>query len=132
MEAGPLQRPWEIRAQIVRERHYFSSDIGKSSVVAFSYRRRIRASRVSTRERGCRTLAYPAKCRNPILQLNEPWPFWRRAPARDRPRSRIPDAVWNRGSRADGVTEGADDGADIDDLRQHAGHADTRTTLRSA
>jgi len=42
----------------------------------------------------------------------------------------IPDEVWNRDSRAGGVTEGADAGADIEDLRQHAGHADTRTTQR--
>jgi len=42
----------------------------------------------------------------------------------------IPDDVWNRDSRAGGITEGADAGADIEDLRQHAGHADARTTQR--
>jgi integrase len=40
----------------------------------------------------------------------------------------IPDDVWNRDSRAGGVTEGGDAGADIEDLRHHAGHSDTRTT----
>jgi hypothetical protein len=42
----------------------------------------------------------------------------------------IPDDVWNRDSRAGGITEGGDAGADIEDLRQHAGHADARTTRR--
>jgi hypothetical protein len=42
----------------------------------------------------------------------------------------IPDDVWNRDSRAGGVTEGGDAGAEIEDLRQHAGHADVRMTAR--
>jgi integrase len=42
----------------------------------------------------------------------------------------IPDHVWNRDSRAGGVTEGGDAGASIDDLQQHASHANRQTTAR--
>ena len=42
----------------------------------------------------------------------------------------IPDELWNRDSRAGGVTEGADAGADMEDLRHHAGHANVRMTRR--
>jgi len=42
----------------------------------------------------------------------------------------VPANVWNRDSRAGGVTEGSDAGADIEHLRQHANHADLRTTGR--
>jgi hypothetical protein len=40
----------------------------------------------------------------------------------------IPDDVWNRDSRAGGVTEAGDAGAEKEDMRQHAGHAQARTT----
>jgi hypothetical protein len=40
----------------------------------------------------------------------------------------IPDDVWNRDSRAGGVTEAGDAGAEKEDMRQHAGHAKARTT----
>jgi hypothetical protein len=42
----------------------------------------------------------------------------------------IPDEVWNRDSRAGGITEGGDAGADIEDQRQHAGHANVNMTRR--
>lgn len=42
----------------------------------------------------------------------------------------IPDSVWNRDSRAGGVTEGSDAGADIEHLRHHATHSDVATTGR--
>jgi hypothetical protein len=42
----------------------------------------------------------------------------------------IPDEVENRDSRAGGVTEGSDAGADLEHLRVHASHADGRTTAR--
>lgn len=42
----------------------------------------------------------------------------------------IPADVWNRDSRAGGVTEGSDAGADIEHLRHHANHADIKTTGR--
>jgi hypothetical protein len=42
----------------------------------------------------------------------------------------IPDEVMNRDSRAGGVTEGSDAGADLEHLRHHATHADGRTTAR--
>jgi len=42
----------------------------------------------------------------------------------------IPDNVWNRDSRAGGITEALGAGAQLDDARQHAGHAETRTTQR--
>jgi integrase len=40
----------------------------------------------------------------------------------------IPDDVWNRDSRAGGVTEARDAGADKDDVREGAGHAQAQTT----
>lgn len=42
----------------------------------------------------------------------------------------IPKTIWNRDSRAGGVTEGGDAGAHIEDLAQHAGHARLETTRR--
>jgi hypothetical protein len=42
----------------------------------------------------------------------------------------IPDAVWNRDSRAGGVTEGSDAGADLEALRHHASHSSVSTTAR--
>lgn len=42
----------------------------------------------------------------------------------------IPKQVWNRDSRAGGVTEGSDAGADIEHLRHHATHSDVQTTGR--
>jgi hypothetical protein len=45
-------------------------------------------------------------------------------------RASIPDDIWNRDSRAGGLTEGGDAGAEIVDLAQHAGHTDMRTTQR--
>lgn len=42
--------------------------------------------------------------------------------------SGFPDSLLNRDSRAGGVTEGGDAGADIESLRHHANHADARTT----
>lgn len=42
----------------------------------------------------------------------------------------IPLSVWNRDSRAGGVTEGSDAGADIEHLRHHATHANIQTTGR--
>lgn len=42
----------------------------------------------------------------------------------------IPLNVWNRDSRAGGITEGSDSGADIEHLRHHATHADISTTGR--
>ncbi|MGO1160397.1 site-specific integrase [Brucella sp. C7-11G] len=38
--------------------------------------------------------------------------------------------VWNRDSRAGGVTEGSDAGANIEHLRHHANHANIATTAR--
>jgi hypothetical protein len=40
----------------------------------------------------------------------------------------IPDDVWNRDSRAGGITEARTAGADKDDVREAAGHAEARTT----
>jgi hypothetical protein len=40
----------------------------------------------------------------------------------------IPDEVWNRDSRAGGITEARTAGADKDDVREAAGHAEARTT----
>ena len=42
----------------------------------------------------------------------------------------VPDDVWNRDSRAGGVTEGSDAGADIEHLRHHANHKNIQTTTR--
>lgn len=42
----------------------------------------------------------------------------------------IPSNVWNRDSRAGGVTEGADAGATIEQMRRHASHASGSTTER--
>jgi hypothetical protein len=42
----------------------------------------------------------------------------------------IPPDVWNRDTRAGGVTEAGDAGADKEDMRQHAGHANARMTER--
>jgi hypothetical protein len=42
----------------------------------------------------------------------------------------IPAEVWNRDSRAGGVTEGSDSGADIEHLRHHANHSNIQTTGR--
>lgn len=38
--------------------------------------------------------------------------------------------VWNRDSRAGGVTEGSDAGANIEHLRHHANHSNISTTIR--
>jgi integrase len=40
----------------------------------------------------------------------------------------IPDEVQNRDSRPGGITEARNAGADIDDIQQHAAHAQARTT----
>jgi hypothetical protein len=42
----------------------------------------------------------------------------------------IPDHVLNRDSRAGGVTEGSDAGADLEHLRHHASHSSAATTAR--
>jgi hypothetical protein len=42
----------------------------------------------------------------------------------------IPDDVMNRDSRAGGVTEGSDAGADLEHLRHHASHSSATTTAR--
>lgn len=42
----------------------------------------------------------------------------------------IPRDVWNRDSRAGGVTEGSDAGAGLEHLRHHASHASAATTAR--
>lgn len=42
----------------------------------------------------------------------------------------VPTDVWNRDSRAGGVTEGSDAGADIEHLRHHANHKNAQTTAR--
>lgn len=42
----------------------------------------------------------------------------------------IPKDVWNRDSRAGGVTEGSDAGADLEHLRHHANHANSATTAK--
>jgi len=42
----------------------------------------------------------------------------------------IPDNVMNRDSRAGGVTEGSDAGADLEHLRHHASHSSATTTAR--
>jgi len=40
----------------------------------------------------------------------------------------IPHEIQNRDSRPGGITEARNAGAAKDDIRQHAGHADARTT----
>ncbi|KQV35539.1 hypothetical protein ASE37_09960 [Rhizobium sp. Root268] len=40
----------------------------------------------------------------------------------------VPKSVWNRDSRAGGITEGGDAGADIEMLHHHANHEDAATT----
>lgn len=42
----------------------------------------------------------------------------------------VPANVWNRDSRAGGVTEGSDSGADLEHLRHHANHKNAQTTQR--
>jgi hypothetical protein len=42
----------------------------------------------------------------------------------------IPKGIWNRDSRAGGVTEGSDAGADLEHLRHHANHKNAQTTSR--
>jgi integrase len=42
----------------------------------------------------------------------------------------IPDDIMNRDSRAGGVTEGSDAGADLEHLRQYASHSSVTTTAR--
>lgn len=42
----------------------------------------------------------------------------------------VPKEIWNRDSRAGGVTEGSDAGADIEHLRHHANHSNIATTTR--
>jgi len=42
----------------------------------------------------------------------------------------VPKSVWNRDSRAGGVTEGSDAGADLEHLRHHANHKNAQTTQR--
>lgn len=42
----------------------------------------------------------------------------------------VPANVWNRDSRAGGVTEGSDSGADLEHLRHHANHKNSQTTQR--
>ena len=42
----------------------------------------------------------------------------------------VPDSIMNRDSRAGGITEGSDSGADIEHLRHHANHSDIKTTGR--
>jgi hypothetical protein len=42
----------------------------------------------------------------------------------------VPSHVWNRDSRAGGVTEGSDAGANLEHLRHHANHKNVATTAR--
>lgn len=42
----------------------------------------------------------------------------------------VPKSVWNRDSRAGGITEGSDAGADLEHLRHHANHQNSATTQR--
>lgn len=42
----------------------------------------------------------------------------------------VPSEVWNRDSRAGGISEGRKAGASLDDMRQHAGHSDVKITSR--
>ncbi|MDQ0132617.1 hypothetical protein J2T08_000518 [Neorhizobium galegae] len=42
----------------------------------------------------------------------------------------VPRNVWNRDSRAGGITEGSDSGADIEHLRHHANHSNVQMTMR--
>lgn len=51
---------------------------------------------------------------------------WREASAA----AGVPRDVWNMDSRAGSITEGADAGADVEDLRKHATHTDAKMTGR--
>ncbi len=42
----------------------------------------------------------------------------------------VPKTVWNRDSRAGGITEGSDAGADLEHLRHHANHQNAATTQK--
>jgi hypothetical protein len=42
----------------------------------------------------------------------------------------VPDDIWSMDSRAGGITEGSDAGADLESLRHHAAHSDPKMTAR--
>ncbi|MBN9027825.1 hypothetical protein [Kaistia nematophila] len=42
----------------------------------------------------------------------------------------VPKEVWNRDSRAGGITEGRDAGAAVEDVSKHAAHTDATVTSR--
>ena len=54
------------------------------------------------------------------------WSHWRDIAAA----AEVPPGVWNMDSRAGGITEGADAGATVEDLRLHATHSDPKITTR--